>query len=120
MAYLFLHVYKDDCAPFILSSSVLFCALRVVTASMTTVANTFGALEIGGAVSVFLFGVVTLQTHIYFQRFPEDRRYFKALVSTLLFLQKLYLTSSEFLGWRNLVNPALHMHIPTPANTRST
>ncbi|KJA12518.1 hypothetical protein HYPSUDRAFT_105010, partial [Hypholoma sublateritium FD-334 SS-4] len=54
-------------------------------ASMTTVANTFGALEIGGAASVFLFGVITLQIHIYFQRFPEDRRYFKALVSDVAF-----------------------------------
>ncbi len=64
---------------------------------MTTVANTFGALEIGGAVSVFLFGVVTLQTHIYFQRFPEDRLYFKVLVSTLLFPQKLYISSIKIL-----------------------
>ncbi|KJA20415.1 hypothetical protein HYPSUDRAFT_68590 [Hypholoma sublateritium FD-334 SS-4] len=42
--------------------------------------NTFGALEIGATVSVFLFGVATLQVHVYFTRFPDDRRYFKALV----------------------------------------
>lgn len=46
-----------------------------------TIANTFGgALEIGSSVSVFLFGVVTLQTHVYFSRFPKDRFHFKALV----------------------------------------
>lgn len=47
---------------------------------MANMQNTFGALEIGVTVSVFLFGVATLQTHVYFTRFPDDRRYFKALV----------------------------------------
>ena len=59
---------------------------------MATMQNTFGALEIGVTASVFLFGFVTLQTHMYFQRFPEDRRVFKALVRTqLIFSMYSYL-----------------------------
>jgi hypothetical protein len=42
---------------------------------------TIGTLEIGSFISVFLFGVVTVQTHMYYRRFPEDRRILKALVS---------------------------------------
>jgi hypothetical protein len=47
-----------------------------------TLANTFGALEIGSWFAVFLFGVVTLQAFIYFERYPDDRLVFKALVSS--------------------------------------
>lgn len=48
-----------------------------------TIANTFGALEIGSWFAVFLFGIVTLQGYIYFERYPDDRLLFKALVSSL-------------------------------------
>ncbi|KJA17966.1 hypothetical protein HYPSUDRAFT_79446 [Hypholoma sublateritium FD-334 SS-4] len=54
---------------------------------MATMQNTFGALEIGATVSVFLFGVATLQAHVYFTRFPDDRRYFKALVACVWLLE---------------------------------
>lgn len=48
-----------------------------------SLANTFGALEIGVAVAIFLFGVVTVQTYTYFRRFQDDRLYFKALVRSI-------------------------------------
>ncbi|KAF9478865.1 hypothetical protein BDN70DRAFT_879458 [Pholiota conissans] len=52
-----------------------------------TISNTYGALEIGSSVSVFLFGIVTLQSHIYFQRFPDDRFAFRALVASVWSLE---------------------------------
>ncbi|KAF8955633.1 hypothetical protein BDZ97DRAFT_1926497 [Flammula alnicola] len=45
--------------------------------------NTFGALEIGSNVAIFLFGIVTLQCYLYFSRFDDDRLAFKALVATI-------------------------------------
>jgi hypothetical protein len=51
--------------------------------STITIANTFGALEIGSSVAVFMFGIVTLQAHVYFSRFPDDRLAFRALVRPL-------------------------------------
>ena len=47
----------------------------------TTIDNSFGALLIGVVIAVFLFGIVTLQVHLYFSQFAEDRKVFKALVS---------------------------------------
>jgi len=43
--------------------------------------NTLGALQVGGSVVVFLFGIVTLQTYYYFKRYPNDRFWLKLLVS---------------------------------------
>ena len=48
--------------------------------AMATIGNTFGAMEIGSIITVFLFGIVTLQTHMYFERFSKDRLPFKILV----------------------------------------
>lgn len=45
--------------------------------------STYGAILIGVLVAVFLFGIVTLQTHIYFSQFPDDRLVFRALVRIL-------------------------------------
>ncbi|ESK82282.1 hypothetical protein Moror_15472 [Moniliophthora roreri MCA 2997] len=42
--------------------------------------NTIGALEVGALVTIFLFGVVTLQVYFYFSRFPDDSWYIKLLV----------------------------------------
>ncbi|KAF8181272.1 hypothetical protein BJ912DRAFT_1125776 [Pholiota molesta] len=52
-----------------------------------TLANTFGALEIGSWFAVFLFGVVTLQAFIYFERYPDDRLVFKALIACIWCLE---------------------------------
>ena len=49
--------------------------------------TTVGALEIGSIIAVFLFGIVTLQAHMYYISFQEDRSSFKALVR--LYLPKL-------------------------------
>ena len=67
-----------------------------------SLANTFGALEIGVAVAIFLFGVVTVQTFMYYQRFPDDRLHFKTLVRSapLLLICDHHSPSSGNLGHR--------------------
>ncbi|KAF8968629.1 hypothetical protein BDZ97DRAFT_1654954 [Flammula alnicola] len=52
-----------------------------------TVGNTIGALEIGSIVAVFLFGIVTLQCHVYFSRFGDDRPAFRVLVASIWLLE---------------------------------
>ncbi len=47
---------------------------------MANFLNTVGALEIGTSFSLVLFGIVTMQTYIYWRRFEEDRPAFKILV----------------------------------------
>ncbi|KJA17959.1 hypothetical protein HYPSUDRAFT_79441 [Hypholoma sublateritium FD-334 SS-4] len=54
---------------------------------MATIGNTFGAMEIGSIITVFLFGIVTLQTHMYFERFSQDRIPFKILVVGIWLLE---------------------------------
>jgi len=49
-----------------------------------TLANTIGALQIGVIFAVFLFGIITLQTHLYFRRFAaSDPWKLKVLVGFL-------------------------------------
>ena len=48
--------------------------------TMANFLNTVGALEIGTSFSLVLFGIVTMQTYIYWRRFEEDRPAFKILV----------------------------------------
>ncbi|KAJ7496706.1 hypothetical protein FB451DRAFT_200683 [Mycena latifolia] len=43
--------------------------------------STIGAFEVGVLISYVLFGFTTLQTYIYFSRFPNDRRPLKWLVA---------------------------------------
>jgi hypothetical protein len=43
---------------------------------------TIGALEIGVLLSSFLFGIVTVQTFMYFKKFPNDTWMLKLLVRT--------------------------------------
>ncbi|KAF7355527.1 hypothetical protein MSAN_01469700 [Mycena sanguinolenta] len=45
---------------------------------------TIGALEIGVLVSYVLFGITTVQTYIYFTRFPDDSLKLKAFVAFVL------------------------------------
>ncbi|KAJ7032723.1 hypothetical protein C8F04DRAFT_644527 [Mycena alexandri] len=42
---------------------------------------TLGALQIGVLISCLLFGLTTMQTYIYYTRFPDDPRMLKALVA---------------------------------------
>ncbi|KAJ7496717.1 hypothetical protein FB451DRAFT_201298 [Mycena latifolia] len=49
--------------------------------------TTLGAIEIGVLISYALFGFTTLQTYIYFSRFPDDRRLLKYMVSFVWFCE---------------------------------
>ncbi|KAF9477919.1 hypothetical protein BDN70DRAFT_880613 [Pholiota conissans] len=53
----------------------------------TTLQNTLGAVEIGSSVSVFLFGIVTMQCYLYFSHYEDDRMGFKALVTFIWILE---------------------------------
>ncbi|KAG2004215.1 hypothetical protein CC2G_002794 [Coprinopsis cinerea AmutBmut pab1-1] len=46
-----------------------------------------GALQLGSLFAVFLFGVVTLQSHMYYQTFREDKIQLKLLVATIWLLE---------------------------------
>jgi len=48
---------------------------------------TVGAIEVGVLVSMFLFGVVSCQTWVYYRRFPTDAVLLKLLVATIWFLE---------------------------------
>ena len=50
-------------------------------ASFDGCGNTLGALQVGGSIAVFLFGVETLQSYYYFKRYPNDCLWLKLLVS---------------------------------------
>ncbi|KAJ3509372.1 hypothetical protein NLJ89_g5252 [Agrocybe chaxingu] len=52
-----------------------------------TIANTFGAIEIGSFGAAFLFGVVTLQCYFYYSQNPEDSRQLKILVAVVWLLE---------------------------------
>ncbi|KAJ3560309.1 hypothetical protein NP233_g10921 [Leucocoprinus birnbaumii] len=58
-----------------------------MTGPEITLANTFGALEIGTMVAVCLFGIVTVQTEYYFREFREDRLWLKATVAFVWILE---------------------------------
>ncbi|KAF8167295.1 hypothetical protein B0H34DRAFT_681285 [Crassisporium funariophilum] len=49
--------------------------------------NTIGALQIGSLFAVFLFGIVTLQAHLYYNSFREDRWTYKVLVAVVWILE---------------------------------
>ncbi|EAU80310.2 hypothetical protein CC1G_13242 [Coprinopsis cinerea okayama7 len=42
--------------------------------------NTVGALQIGSVFSIFLYGILTLQAHVYYQQYKQDRWQFRVLV----------------------------------------
>ncbi|EAU87105.2 hypothetical protein CC1G_05794 [Coprinopsis cinerea okayama7 len=49
--------------------------------------DTVGALQLGSLFAVFLFGVVTLQSHLYYQQFRQDKVQLKALVGVIWILE---------------------------------
>ncbi|KAG2031670.1 hypothetical protein BDR03DRAFT_972082 [Suillus americanus] len=59
--------------------------------------NTLGALQVGGAIMVFLFGIDTLQTYYYFKRYPNDRLWIKLLV-VWIWLEEIGHTISVLTG----------------------
>lgn len=46
--------------------------LCTMTSTSWTLDNTIGALLIGVIFAIFLFGIITLQTHLYFRRFAAS------------------------------------------------
>jgi len=57
---------------------------------MGTIDEDFGAILIGLIVGSILFGVSTLQTHLYFQKFPNDSFWIKRLVMLIWFVDALH------------------------------
>ncbi|KAH6899215.1 hypothetical protein BKA70DRAFT_1231133 [Coprinopsis sp. MPI-PUGE-AT-0042] len=60
--------------------------------------GTIGATQVGSIFSGFLFGIETLQTHIYFQTFKDDRWELKSLVLGLWTFPFPYIGASSLLG----------------------
>ena len=51
------------------------------TFTVQTKHATLGALEVGVLVCMFLLGMSTMQAYVYYNTFPLDHKYLKALVS---------------------------------------
>ncbi|KAJ6555284.1 hypothetical protein B0H10DRAFT_2201677 [Mycena sp. CBHHK59/15] len=45
--------------------------------------STLGAIEVGGVVSTYLFGIETLQAYYYFRKFPADSVWLKVMVAAV-------------------------------------
>ncbi|KIM37533.1 hypothetical protein M413DRAFT_30747 [Hebeloma cylindrosporum] len=69
-----------------------------------TIENTFGALEIGSSIAVFLFGIVTLQAFLYFTRFGKDHIQIKALVGTVWCLELGHTISLAYEVYRTTIS----------------
>ncbi|CAA7263559.1 unnamed protein product [Cyclocybe aegerita] len=61
-----------------------------------TIENTFGAIQIGSMAATFLFGIVTLQCHVYYSSRPKDPRILKWMVGVIWFLE---LTHTIFVAY---------------------
>ncbi|KZT42651.1 hypothetical protein SISSUDRAFT_1041263 [Sistotremastrum suecicum HHB10207 ss-3] len=57
---------------------------------MSSLDSTFGAVLLALVFSAVLFGLTTLQTYLYFNRFPHDARWMKGLVATIWCLDALH------------------------------
>lgn len=63
----------------------------MTTTTTWTLDNTIGALQIGVIFAIFLFGIITLQTYLYFRRFSaSDPWMLKALVGVVWILELLH------------------------------
>ncbi|KAF8656017.1 hypothetical protein AX16_002805 [Volvariella volvacea WC 439] len=69
---------------------------------MVSVSLTIGALELGVFVSTFLFGVATVQVHIYFKQFHKDGWLIKSLVGVVRFCDLINTCLTLFSPQRNL------------------
>ncbi|KAF9036370.1 hypothetical protein BJ165DRAFT_1508163 [Panaeolus papilionaceus] len=80
--------------------------------------NTLGALSIGVTISVFLYGVLFMQTYVYHKTFPNDSPRLKALVAFVVSMETVHLlciTHSIYsLTITNYGNPA---SLVRPPNT---
>jgi len=55
----------------------------ITQAALVVPNSTVGAVEIGMLLGSFLFGLVTCQAYVYYQRFPKDTILFKLLVGVI-------------------------------------
>lgn len=73
--------------------------------------NTLGALSIGVTISIFLYGVLFMQTYVYHKTFPNDSPRLKALVSVKIITSAANFEISLFSSWMHrsllLCNPKL-------------
>lgn len=82
---------------------------------------TFGAFFVGAVASVGLTGVTTLQSWLYFQKYPQDSLYLKLLVLTVWVLEILrsaisihggyYYSVKHWGDWRALLAPVWSMKL---------
>ncbi|KAF8803161.1 hypothetical protein BYT27DRAFT_7145453 [Phlegmacium glaucopus] len=64
---------------------------------------TIGALQIGSIISVFLFGIITLQAHMYYTSFQEDRWSFKALVAVVWIMEVLHTAGVNYIIYNSTI-----------------
>ncbi|KAL1750939.1 hypothetical protein FB107DRAFT_222985 [Schizophyllum commune] len=65
--------------------------------------ETVGALLVGGIVSTAFYGVLFMQTCIYFRRYPEDSIYLKGIVAAVGILQTINVALISHALWHYLV-----------------
>ncbi|KAG6334304.1 hypothetical protein ID866_4783 [Astraeus odoratus] len=84
----------------------------------TNVRPILGPIIIGVVLSGVLYGCATVQTYLYFQRFPRDTWKTKGLVAFEISIQTLHLMLMMAGMWMMVVNdysePALLAYIPNP------
>ncbi|KZP18516.1 hypothetical protein FIBSPDRAFT_933455 [Athelia psychrophila] len=70
---------------------------------LVTIGNTAGAAYIGIVLSAVLFGLSTLQTYIYYGRYPNDWKVHRIAVGILWVLDVVHLIFSIMLGYHYLI-----------------
>ncbi|KAH7927984.1 hypothetical protein BV22DRAFT_233427 [Leucogyrophana mollusca] len=81
--------------------------------------RSIGALEIGAAIMICLFGMATVQTYNYYRRYPNDSRWLKFLVALVWCLEVGHVTSASSVIYAITVTqyedprPGRQLRIPT-------
>ncbi|TFK56458.1 hypothetical protein OE88DRAFT_1803162 [Heliocybe sulcata] len=70
---------------------------------MSTIAATSGALLVGGLVSFWLYGMQTVQTYLYYENYPDDGLFLKALVAFLCAVDTLHTIFTGHMLWHFLI-----------------
>lgn len=68
---------KYSKAALLSSHSCITCSLRI----MSKLDATLGAIELGGLLSIFMFGLFNLQGFRYYRNYPNDSWVLKSMVS---------------------------------------
>lgn len=67
--------------------------------------STVGAFEIGVMVSIFLFGLVTVQTFSYYKKFPNDPWQMRTFVAIIWFMELAHTSlSAHSIYWITVIN----------------